>query len=244
GRPVEAGHAVAALDAHTLDHDVVAGFGVIVGIAVLAVEHVVAHDGGVEHQLRVLASKRVEAAAAFDPVVACFAEQEVHAVAAQNEVIADPAHYGLAVGAGDQEVVALIAEDQRKAATAMDDVVAFLAMKEVSLSDICAGIGDDVVTLAAMDMIDAVAALEPVVALPAPDRVVAFTGYDVVVSVRALDDDMLDAVVAEVVGDTVTVPVLPVDQFGDRLEVGVVVRGIVKASHGDLLEEIHVEHAI
>ena len=43
--PVEAGHAVVALDALALEHDVVAGLGVVVGVAAAAVQHVVADDG-------------------------------------------------------------------------------------------------------------------------------------------------------------------------------------------------------
>ncbi len=43
-RPVEAFHAVVALDAGALDHDVVAVLGIVVGVVALAVEDVVADD--------------------------------------------------------------------------------------------------------------------------------------------------------------------------------------------------------
>src|SRR5690606_13727868 len=234
-RPVEARHAVAALDADALEHDVVAGFGVIVGVAVLAVENVVADDGGVEHQFRVLARERIEAAAAFQPVVAGLAEQEIHTVAAHDEVVADAAHHRLAVGAGDQEVVTLIAEDQRETAAAMDDVVSFLAVEEIHRADVGAGIGDDVVPRAAVGLLDAIATLEAVVAVATPDRVVAFTGDDVVIAVRALDDHMLAAIVADVVDQAVAVRIPTVDQLGNGFEIGVVVRGIVEPGNGDLL---------
>ena len=86
--PVEAGHAVVALDARALDHDVVAGLAVVVGVVALAVQHVMADDGAVEEQLRVLAGQAVEAVAAFDPVIALVAEQDVGARAAEDEVVA------------------------------------------------------------------------------------------------------------------------------------------------------------
>ena len=81
-RPVEAGHAVVALDALGLEHDVVAGLGIVVAVAGPGIEHVVADDGRVEEQLRVLARQGVEARSALEPVVTLVAEQEVAAVAA------------------------------------------------------------------------------------------------------------------------------------------------------------------
>ena len=73
-RPVEAPHALAAHDAFALNHDVVTGFGVEI-VFVLAGEHdVVADDGRVEHQLRVVACRGVKTVAGLDPVVALVAE--------------------------------------------------------------------------------------------------------------------------------------------------------------------------
>ena len=57
--------------------------------------------------------------------------------------------------------------------TALDDVVALLAVQHVGHADVGAGVGDDVVAVAAMDLVDAVAGLDGVVALVAPHRVVA-----------------------------------------------------------------------
>ena len=114
-RPVEAGHAVAALDALVvLEHDVVAGFAVIVGVAAAAVQHVVADDRGVEEQFGILAGEGIETLAAFDPVVALVAEQEVAAGTAEDEVVAGAAKDFLAVRAGDDEIPALVAEQQRR----------------------------------------------------------------------------------------------------------------------------------
>ena len=102
--PVEARHAVIALDAFALEHDVVAGFSVVVGVAAVAVHHVVADDPGVEEQFGVLAGQRVEVSAAFQPVVTLIAHDEVDAVAAAHEVRAEAAERVLAVRTGDDEV--------------------------------------------------------------------------------------------------------------------------------------------
>ena len=101
-RPVEAEHALVAHDAFALDHDVVAGFGVEIMLVLAGEHHVVADDGRVEDQLRVVAGRGVEAVAGLDPVVALVAEQEVAALAAEDEVVAGAAERFLAVGAGDR----------------------------------------------------------------------------------------------------------------------------------------------
>ena len=110
--PVEPGHAVVALDADALDHDVVAGLAVIVRVALLPVQDVMADDRAVEEKLRVLAGQGVEIAAALDPVVSCFTHQEVNPVTAQDEVPVSAPHDGFAIRAGDQEVFSLVAEDE------------------------------------------------------------------------------------------------------------------------------------
>src|SRR5690606_39963511 len=97
--------------------------------------------------------------AALDPVVTGLAQQEVHAVAAEDEVVVDATPDLLAVRPCDQEALALVAEDEREAAAAVNDVVAFLAVQEVHLAGIGAGIGDDVITLAAVNMVNTVASL-------------------------------------------------------------------------------------
>ena len=86
----------------------------------------------------------------------------------------------LAVRTGDQEVLSLVAEEQRQAGATLDDVVALLAVQLVGHADVGAGVGDDVVAVAAVDDVDAVAGLDGVVALVAPHRVVALAGHDLV----------------------------------------------------------------
>ena len=89
-RPVKPGHAVVALDAGALEHDVVARFAVIVGVVRAAVQHVMADDGGVEEQLRVVAGKGVKPVAAFHPVVTLVAHQHRGAAWPLDKVVAFP----------------------------------------------------------------------------------------------------------------------------------------------------------
>ena len=126
----------------------------------------------------------------------------------------------------------------------MDDVVAFVAMEEVHCPDIGAGIGDDVVAGTTMDVVDAVAALEAIVAGTTPDRVVALAGHDMIVAIAALDDRVVAAVVADILGNPVAIVVTALDQFRERPKRGILVLGIGVAGHPDLLSKIHVEREI
>ena len=78
----------------------------------------------------------------------------------------------------------------------MDDVVAVAALDVVVAADV----GDDVVAGAAEQEVVAVAALEPVVAAVALERVVALAGDDDVVAGGAAEHDVVLAGVLEVVG--------------------------------------------
>ncbi len=126
----------------------------------------------------------------------------------------------------------------------MNDVIAFLAMEEVHRADIGARIGDDVVARAAVDMVHAVAAFQAVVTGPAPDRVVALAGDDVIVAVGALNDDVLDAVVAQVLGNAVAVSIAALDQWRQGLEIGIVLDGIALARHGQLPCRVEIEDPV
>ncbi|MCY1534059.1 hypothetical protein D9M68_694150 [compost metagenome] len=50
-RPIEASHAIAALDARPLEHDVVTGLAIIVSVVALTIEYVVTDNRTVEEQL-------------------------------------------------------------------------------------------------------------------------------------------------------------------------------------------------
>ena len=79
---------------------------------------------------------------------------------------------------------------------AVDDVVAVAALDVVVAADV----GDDVVAGAAEEVVVAVAAFEPVVAAVAPERVVAVAGDEDVVAGGAAEDDVLVAGVVQIVG--------------------------------------------
>ena len=77
-----------ALDAGAGDHDVVAALGVVVVVAALPDDHVVAEDRVVLEPVAVVALEQVICLAALDPVVALVAEDGVGAVAGEHEVVA------------------------------------------------------------------------------------------------------------------------------------------------------------
>ncbi len=113
--PIEAEHPVVALDAGPLDHDVVAGLAVVVGIVALPIQDVVPDDDAVEEQLRVLTRETVEAFPALDPVVALVAHQAVAGAAAEDEVVAAPGEDLDRVRRVRDEVLAAAAEQDVEA---------------------------------------------------------------------------------------------------------------------------------
>ncbi|MNS90126.1 hypothetical protein D3C72_1241610 [compost metagenome] len=149
--------------------------------------HVVTDDGGVEEQFRVIAGGGVKARAALDPVVALVAHQEVEAVAAQDEVVAQASEHLRVVDADEEDVLARAAHQDVEAVGVGDDVVAAFALEEVAR---VAAVGDDVVAVAAVDQVDARAGFDAVVSGPAPDGIVAEIGEDGVVAVRTADRDV------------------------------------------------------
>ncbi len=189
--PVEAEHALVAHDGLALHHDVVAAFGIEI-VLVGAGEHdVVADDSRIEEQLGVVARQRVEAFAAFHPVVPLAAEQEVHVGRAEDEVVALGAEHLRAILASHDEVVAITGEDEiAEAVAGVDDVVAGFAVDEFGI----AAAPDDVVAVAAVQAVDAVAADDVVIAAVAPDGVVAEVADQDVGTVGTAEHHVLAAV--------------------------------------------------
>ena len=160
-------------------------------------EHdVVALDGRVEEQFRVVAGGGVEAAATLHPVVALVAHQKVGVVATDHEVVALAGEDFGRIDADEDRVLAAPAHQDVDAVRVGDDVVAVLALEEVAG---IAGIGDDVVARPAVHEIDAGARLDPVVACIPPDSVIAEIGDDGVVAIGAAHQHVLAAGKAEVV---------------------------------------------
>ena len=96
--------------------------------------------------------------------------------------------------------------------SAVDDVVAFVAVEKVGFADVGTGVGDDVVAFAAKHLIDAVAGFDPVVAALAPDGVVAAAGHDDIVALGAADHEVLVAVDADIFRNAVAIGVDALDQ--------------------------------
>src|SRR5690554_187050 len=111
-RPIKSRHAVAALYAVVLEHDVITRLGIVVGVVAIAIQYIVADDGRIEEQFGVVARQRVEAAATLDPVVALVAHQKVDAVSSQNEIVVAAAQYVLAIGPGNDEVLPFVPENK------------------------------------------------------------------------------------------------------------------------------------
>ena len=166
-RPIEAIHPVVALNAGALHHDVVAVFGVVVGVVALTVHDIMADDGRVEEQLGVLAGNDIEAFVAFDPIVTFIAQKEVVRRAAQNPVVAGSCKDLGGVGDAHEEVVAFAAEQEVEAVTVDDHVVACFAAQEI----VTEGIFDDVIAFTAKHLVGFHSGVEIIVAGIAPERI-------------------------------------------------------------------------
>ncbi len=166
GDPVEAEHALVALDPGAGDHDVVAALGVVVVVAALADDDVVAGDPVLLERVAVAALEQVGLGAALDPVVALVAEDGVRGVARVDDVVAAAGEGLLRVRPGLHEVVAEARQDQVDAAAGVDGVVAVAALDVVVAEEV----GDDVVVVTAVERVVAGAALDPVACRRRPRR--------------------------------------------------------------------------
>ena len=197
GCPVEAQHAFGTVDPCAGNHDIVAGFGVGIIVAAAAVDDVVADDGTDLERIAVVALQQVVAAAAFDPVVAFAGEHDIGIDAVQNEVVATAAERFLGVWTGDDEVHAVATQNEVAHARATaDDVIAVTAFVIVDAERV----SDDVVAGAADEEVVAGAAFEPVVAAIAVQRVVAQACDQGIVGRRAAENDVVRAGESEEVG--------------------------------------------
>ena len=187
--PVEAAGAGVAVDGRVLRHDVVATLGVVVVLADLADEDVVARRGlgrVVEERRTVVALEQVLPGAALDPVVAAVAEHGVGALAGDDEVVARTGERLVVVGAAVDEVLAVAAHGDVVADAAVDGVVAGAALGDVGAVEV----GDDVVAVAAERDVVAAVALDDVVAVAAPEGVVVVAAEDPVDAGGAVVDGL------------------------------------------------------
>ena len=224
--PVKPGHAIVALHADALDHDVVAGFSVIIAIIAATVHHVMADDRAVEEQFRVLTCQRVETVGTFEPVIAFVAHDHAGVITRHGKVIALTRRDGLHIATTQDEVLAGSAEQQVETFARADDVVAGISVDHVSSTSRGAAVGDDVVTRTAEDVVDALTAFEPVVAAVTPKGVVAFAADQCVADFGTAEYDMVHAGIAQVIIGTVTIQILTDDHRADRLKDHVIVNRI------------------
>ena len=199
--PVEAAGAGVAVDGRVLRHEVVAALGVVVVLAGLTDEDVVARrglGGIVEERRAVVALQEVLPGAALDPVVATVAEHGVGALTGDDEVVAGTGERLVVVGAAVDEVLAVVAHGMSSPGTAVDGVVARAALGHVGAVEV----GDDVVAVAAERDVVAAVALDDVVAGATPEGVVVVAAQDpvgaggAVVHGLTVDAGRVDGVVA------------------------------------------------
>ena len=166
-RPVEPAGAGVAVDGRVLRHEVVAALGVVVVLADLTDEDVVAGcvlAGVVEERRAVVALEQVLAGPALDPVVTAVAEHGVCALAGDDEVVPRTGERLVVVRAAVDEVAAVAAHEDVVARAAVDGVVAVAALEDVGAVEV----GDDVVAVTADGVVVAAVALEDVVARRCP----------------------------------------------------------------------------
>ena len=155
GDPVEAVDTVVALDARTGDHDVVSTLGVIVVLAAVTDQDIVARIVDVvEERSAAVTLQQVVGVAAFFPVVSASSEDRVRAVACKHQVISFPGECHVAVQTAVGEIVSVSGHDDVQPGAGVDGVVSGSAFEHV----VSMGVGDDVVALTAQNGIGAVVA--------------------------------------------------------------------------------------
>ena len=198
-RPVEAAGAGVAVDGRVLRHHIVATFSVVVVLADLTDEDVVAWcDLGriVEERRRVVTDQQVLAGATLDPVVATVAEHGVGALAGDDEVVAGTGERLVVVGSTVDEVLTIAAHEDVVTDTSVEGVVAGATLFDIGATEV----GDDVVAFATEGDVVAAVAFDDVVAEATPEGVVVVAAEDPVDAVGAVvhglavDPDRIDAV--------------------------------------------------
>ena len=173
--PVETSHTIITLDPRALNHDVVTGFAIVVGVVTLTVKDIVTDNGTVEEQLRVITRQRVKPVAAFQPVIAFVAHQEITTRAAKRKVVILTREDLLRIFTDHHEVAAAAAKDQIIAISGENNVMSGIAVQEVSIANGGTGIGNNVITVTAVDHICFVTAVQSVISAIAPQAVDPFT---------------------------------------------------------------------
>ena len=170
-------------------HQVVAALGVVVVLARLTDEDVVAGRDlrrVVEERRTVIALQEVLTGPAFDPVVAAVAEHGVGALTGDDEVVAGAGEGLVVVGAAVHEVLTVATDDDVVAGACVEGVVAGAALEHVGAIQV----GDDVVAVATEGDVVAAVALDDVGAVATPEGVVVVAAGDAVDAGGAVVDGL------------------------------------------------------
>src|SRR4029077_18880873 len=177
--PVEAAGAGVAVDCRVLSHEVVAALGVVVVLARLTDEDVIAGCDlrrVVEERRTVIALQQVLTGSALDPVIAAVTEHGVGTLTGNDEVIAGAAERLVVVGSAVHEVLAVGTDDEVVAGACVEGVVAGTALERVGTIEV----GDDVFAITTESDIVATVAFEDVGAVTSPERVVVVAAGDAI----------------------------------------------------------------
>ena len=147
GDPVEADHALVALDPGAGDHDVVAALGVVVVVTAVADDDVVSPVRPLLERVAVVALEEVGLRAALDPVVPLVGEHVSAESPAMTKSSPPPANVSFGFAPATDESPAGAGEDEVEAAARVDRVVALAALDVV----VAEQVGEDVVALARGD---------------------------------------------------------------------------------------------
>ena len=232
--PVKAELAEELVRAKAADHDVVAGFGVEVVVAVAADQNVmpddVAADAALDrqtlHDVTVIAQQQAVGSAGFQPVVAFPAHHHPAAGAATGKVVVLTQQDVVRIHPAPDEVAAGVGDDQVDALTRVDHVIASTRTHLV----IAKLVRDDVVAFAAEEEVVAFAAFHAVIASVAPVGVVALAADQDVIAIRAAHDDMFGPDKAHRLADTVVVRIHTDDLGHHRGEDQVAAFGRISAA--------------
>ena len=213
--PVKAQLAKELVGSGSADHDVIAGFGIEVVVAIATDQNVMADDRAVDaaldrqtlHQVTVVTQDQVVGAAGFQPVVAFAAHDHAAADGTMRKVIVLAGQDVIDIGTAPDEVAAGVGDDQVEALTRGDHVIA-AARADLVIAEF---VGDDVIALAAEEEVIAFAAFQTVVAGIAPEGIVALAADQDVIAIRAAQNHMFRADVTNGVKDAIIVCVAPDD---------------------------------
>ena len=245
--PVEARHAVGALDAQTLEHDVIARFTVIVGIVAATVEHVVTDNRAVEEKFRVIAGQSIETVSAFSPIVTFTSGDKACSISGKNKVTAFTAKDSLAVAGTGDEVLTVCAERKVKAFAEEQGVIAFLSVDNVACTSGSAEVRQDVIAKTTGEVIDAKTAFKIVVASVTPQGIVASAGNQRVIARSTAEDHVCITRVTQVVVHAVSICVLADHRRIHRFEDGICAGGVIvtiSAKAGVLAGLIHFKDVV